>query len=311
LRHKLRSLIEDWRELLERGVEAGVTPGGQLAFGSATSFEDLSFGFTTYGREEPVCQSTRFDLASLTKVVCTTAVAHSLVREGRIELVSIEDLLAHRSGLPAHVRYDQRATSPAHAWELIEAETKTDSGQTVYSCVGFLQLQRRLEAASGQTLDLLFQERIAGPLGLNHTRFMPSAAAPTELGVPIGEPHDENARFLGGVAGNAGLFGTAADLACFAQHILSNLSEWEDWIRPQPPAYNRGLGWDIKESDSGTWSPRTFGHLGFTGCSLWIDPDAGTFVALVTNRVHPSRNNDRIQSLRRLIDLTVFSELNR
>ncbi|MBV6457396.1 MAG: hypothetical protein HONBIEJF_00504 [Fimbriimonadaceae bacterium] len=158
-------------------------------------------------------------------------------------------------------------------------------------------------------LDKLFAELVADPLGLRDTGFRPGSAAPTEDGVPIGQPHDENARFLGGVAGNAGLFGTAGDLAIFAQHVLNNLSSWDAWIRPQPPGYTRGLGWAIKDDDCGVWSPRTFGHLGFTGCSLWIDPVNRTFVALVTNRVHPTRNNDRIHAFRRLVDLTAFSAI--
>lgn len=302
---------EDWHQLLETAVDTGVTPGGQLALGNWEAFEELAFGHTRYVGGERVCQLTKFDLASLTKVVCTTAVAHSLAADGVIDLASIEDLLAHRSGLPAHVRYDQIADSPEDAWRLIEQEGRPHLGDTVYSCVGFLQLQRLLERASDKTLDQLLADRIAGPLGLENTGFLPHGGAPTEDGVPIGQPHDENARFLGGVAGNAGLFGTAGDLARFAQHILVNLQAWEDWIRPQPPAYNRGLGWAIKESDCGVWSPRAFGHLGFTGCSLWIDPDHRTFVALVTNRVHPTRDNDRIQAFRRLVDLAAFSALNR
>lgn len=301
-----------WLSLLDRAVEAGVTPGGQLALGTAAEWQVVPFGHTDASASEPVTEETVYDLASLTKVLATTAIAHSLVQEGTVRLESIEDLLCHRAGLPAHRRYDQLAESPERAWELIMSEPPIHKGETVYSCVGFLQLQRRLEEATGQPFQQLFVRRVAQPLGLDTMGFLPTrAAAPTEEGVPVGKPHDENARFLGGVAGNAGLFGAAGDVARFVQHVLQRLDEWSRWIGPQPPSCTRGLGWAIKESDCGVWSTATFGHLGFTGCSLWIDPSAGTFVVLLTNRVHPTRTNEKIHAFRRLIDLTAFSALNR
>jgi CubicO group peptidase (beta-lactamase class C family) len=189
----------------------------------------------------------------------------------------------------------------------------------------------------GQRLDTLLETRVFRPLGMQDTRFLPPAElmpriAPTENDpwrgrVLRGEVHDENAAAMGGVSGHAGLFSTAADLVKFAQMLLRNgrtearahgrtgtqlvdSATVAMFTRVQNPSFSsRALGWDTPSpgSSGGTkLSPHAFGHTGFTGTSIWIDPDQNLFVILLTNRVHPSRANELIREVRpRVADLAV------
>lgn len=199
----------------------------------------------------------------------------------------------------------------------------------VYSDLGFLLLSDILETLYEQSLDRLFLHRVAQPLGLHATAYRPHAAAsplpddptvyaateacPWRHRVLRGEVDDENAWALGGVAGHAGLFATADDLRRFAQALLDTAAgccAWlpqallrESWQRhPQPADSTRALGWDTptpgKSSAGAFFSARAVGHLGFTGCSLWIDPDKQVIVVLCTNRVHPTRQATGITRLR-------------
>ncbi len=202
--------------------------------------------------------------------------------------------------------------------------------QSVYSDLGFILLGIVLEEISGQNLDHLARERIFLPLGMHQTCFQPDPRlqlriAPTENDpwrkrLLRGEVHDENAFAMGGVAAHAGLFGTADDLAIFCQALLNGgvynhrrivkRSTLETFIRrqPQPPGGSRALGWDTPSRGSSAGSKlsrRSFGHTGFTGTSLWIDPRRHLFIVLLTNRVHPSRENNAVRSARRQVADTV------
>ncbi len=196
---------------------------------------------------------------------------------------------------------------------------------TVYSDWDLILTQLIIEKITGTTLDKFVTEKIFAPLGLTSTRFTPDSAAfwvriaPTEIdtargGLVHGKVHDENAWAMGGVAGHAGLFSSARDLTVFAQMLL-NGGEYNGirivksatvarWTAPQSRSSSRALGWDTpsKGSSSGSYfSPRSFGHTGFTGTSIWIDPERGLFVILLTNRVNPNRDNQRHVPLRRAV----------
>ncbi len=308
---------------------------------------------------EPMTVDTIFDLASLTKVVATAPAILKLVEQGRLRLndpvvrylpeftgggkdqVTVRMLLVHHSGLrpiPALPESWSGATAVLEA--IYRDELMAPPGaRFIYSDTGYIVLGELIRRVSGLPLDEFFAREIAQPLGLSQTRFLPPPEwrpriAPTEeIDLPAGaqpgssrgrllrgEVHDPRARGMGGVAGHAGLFGTADDLARFCRTILA---AWDDapqdnnaqpqllapaTIRkmgtPQSPPWSRtvrGLGWDM---DSVYSAPRgelfptsSFGHTGFTGTSIWIDPTSRTFVILLTNSVHP-RVRPAISSLR-------------
>ncbi len=294
-------------------------PGCAAAFGTSHSFEVVTAGCLTYDADSaPVSAETVYDLASLTKVVASTPLVHDLgipldplVRDtwDAFQIpATIRQLLTHSSGLVSHRQYDELAQSPEHFWSLIAgegAEYPADT-QSVYSCVGFLTLFQVIQRTSGRSFAELFAERVAEPLGMRSTFHIPvpagcrdrarswagpSQISPTEV---EGVVHDENSRYAGGISGNAGLFGTAPDLARFCQAMLRGRIS-ADWLRPWASWTTRALGWDTK-SPSGSsagnrFGPRSYGHTGYTGTSIWIDPDAGIFGVLLTNRVYPTREN--------------------
>lgn len=231
---------------------------------------------------------------------------------GGREKVTIRLLLEHRSGLPpgrdlwrvAHTAEEARAA-------VLETPLMAAPGQYYeYSDLGADVLGFMVESITGQRLDQFLDARVFAPLGMKDTHFRPEAAlrgriAPTELtpprGYPLrGEVHDENAYALGGVAGHAGLFSTASDLSIFAQMLLNGgtfngtriLADSTVALFTKRAAGTRALGWDTCAGEFGCgkyMSANAYGHTGFTGTSLWIDPDRDMFVVLLTNRVHAAR----------------------
>ncbi|MEP6905267.1 MAG: serine hydrolase, partial [Gemmatimonadales bacterium] len=196
--------------------------------------------------------------------------------------------------------------------------------QTVYSDWDMILTQLVIEKITGMPLDRFVQEKVFGPLGMTSTMFTPSPGlrartAPTEIdtargGLVWGKVHDENADAMGGVAGHAGLFSTAHDVAIFAQMLLNggeyggvrilNPATIARWTARQGKESSRAMGWDTPSAGSSAgrfFSPRSFGHTGFTGTSIWIDPERDLFVILLTNRVDPTRDNNRHVPLRRAI----------
>jgi CubicO group peptidase (beta-lactamase class C family) len=251
------------------------------------------------------------------------------LRAARAE-VKVGHLLAHSSGLPAYEKFFLKAKDKSQVLEAAMAlplETAPDK-RTLYSDVGFILLGEILERVSKISLDSLCNRGILGPLQMRQTRFNPpeewlDRIAPTELDESFrkrlirGEVQDENAWVMGGVAGHAGLFGTAGNLASFCRMMLreGRVGEMPDAPQLVQPATireftrawpaeegsPRGLGWDkpSEPSSSGSYfSSSSYGHLGFTGTSLWIDPEKSLFIILLTNRVHPSRSNEAIRQLR-------------
>ena len=320
--------------VLARGIKAGGFPGGVVVIGrgGATVFEK-GYGNLSWGGKSPVePERAIYDLASLTKVVATTTAIMILYDEGKIRLedrvskfipafsggmkddVTIQQLLEHRSGLPAGRDLWRIALTPGEARQaVIETPLECEPGSClIYSDIGADLLGFVAEEVSGKRLDVFLQERVYEPLGMKDTFFRPhwtlrDRIAPTELtpprGYPLrGEVHDENAFALGGVAGHAGVFSTATDLAIFAEMMLNGgLLNGVRIISDQTVALftartaskgTRALGWDTCGHDGSCGkylSEHAYGHTGFTGTSLWIDPDRNLFVILLTNRVHAAR----------------------
>lgn len=241
------------------------------------------------------------------------------------EAVTVRHLLTHSSGLPAIVTLYKEVQGQAAFIERIQAlDLEYPPGsRSVYSDPGIILLGHILEQISGQSLEDFVRERVFEPLKMRDTRYRPPPGlrprtAPTEFdpwrGRQIqGEVHDENAFAMGGVAPHAGLFSTAGDLSRFARMLLNggilnghrivSRETIELFTRRAGiPDSDRALGWDTKSaegSSAGTLlSPRTFGHTGFTGTSIWIDPERQLFIILLTNRVHPTRENNLIREAR-------------
>ncbi len=247
------------------------------------------------------------------------------------ERVTVRHLLTHSSGLPALRPLWQEVESADEARQLVlDTPLDTLPGlRYVYSDLGAMLAGWVIERVSGQTLDAYLQAKVFGPLAMRDTRYNPSLEeleriAPTEVdpwrGRHLrGEVHDENAYRLGGVSAHAGLFSSAADLARFAQTLL-NGGDFAGTriVRPQtladftkvqdPKLSHRALGWETPNGSNSAgrvMKAPAFGHTGFTGTSIWIDPANDLFIVLLTNRVNPSRANSRIGPVRTTIaDLT-------
>jgi CubicO group peptidase (beta-lactamase class C family) len=246
-------------------------------------------------------------------------------RGGAKDAVTVRHLLTHSSGVdwwaPLHKELNSRA---AFVERVQQMDLAYEPGtRSLYSDLGLLLLGEILERVAGESIDAFAHRRIMGPLGMKDTRFKPPPSllpriAPTEDDpwrgrVVRGEVHDENAQAMGGVAPHAGLFGTAPDLARFAQMLLNggvydhkrlvSRETVEAFTRPAGvPGSSRALGWDTPDGSNSAGSllsKRSFGHTGFTGTSMWVDPERRLFVILLTNRVHPTRENNAIRAVRR------------
>jgi CubicO group peptidase (beta-lactamase class C family) len=319
--------------VVNRGIKAGGYPGAAVVVGrKGAAVWQKGFGSLkwTTGSSPVSAEETIYDLASVSKVVGTTTAIMVLYDAGKIRLddpvsrylpefsgglkdqVTVRHLLTHRSGLPAGRDLWRDARTPADARALAIATPVYCRPGTCseYSDLGADVLGWVAEAAAGQPLDQFLADRVFVPLGMKETGYRPGALlrnriAPTEVtpprGYPLqGEVHDENAYALGGVAGHAGLFSTAGDLAVFAQLMLNGgeyngvrvVSDSTVRLFTRRTAGTRALGWDTCAGNGGCGqylSERAYGHTGFTGTSLWIDPDREMFVVLLTNRVHAAR----------------------
>ncbi|MEX2272947.1 MAG: serine hydrolase domain-containing protein [Vicinamibacterales bacterium] len=243
-------------------------------------------------------------------------------RTGPFARVRVQDLLEHASGLPAWLPLFQSHKGREEYRRAIAALAPEYPPRTksIYSDLGFIVLGQIIEATAGATLDLLFDEfRMAAglPDTLRYGVESTTNVAPTEFDpwrgrLCVGEVHDENAFALGGAAAHAGLFGMASDVGAFARLVLRTFREdtalgtpplMQTFVRrSEVPESSRALGWDtmLPTSSCGAhMSPRAIGHTGFTGTSLWIDPARDRYFALLTNRVHPTRDNEAIQAVRR------------
>ena len=333
------------RRLLSDGVAEGVFPGAQLSV-VAPSTEAHQWGGLTAAPgcpgAAPVTGETRFDLASLTKVLVTSVLLMKAVELGRLSLddpvglhipgltgpgsaATVEQLATHRSGFIDHDAFYERIweanASDGRARRLLLEELRErplcsqPGSATLYSDPGYILLGWILEQVLGDPLDRLFRHMVAEPLGLVHTRYGPvrqpvAATERDERGELLwGTVHDENCRALGGIEGHAGLFGTAAETMAIVRHLAAVHAGGEGVVRPETVQRfwaDRGtrftLGWDTpsEPSSSGRFTTRgaAVGHLGFTGCSVWHDIARDVTVVLVSNRVHPTRENIAIRAYR-------------
>ena len=331
-------------DVIQKGIAQAAFPAASIAVTCRGRLVVLKvFGRFTYEPDSPaVTVATVFDLASVSKAVATTTMAMILYERGLIDLeapvvsivpefagsdarrndVTVRMLLAHSSGLPA---YEKLFLKSKTRDELLAATCATplaaDPGTTAkYSDIGFIILANALERIADEGLDRFCQREVFGPLGMTHTAFDPPAAWRASIPptaddrafrnrIIQGEVQDENASVLGGVAGHAGLFATAEDMATFA-HVL--LQGGRPLVRPEtlalftrretaPEGTSRALGWDTPSSPSQSgkyFSARSFGHLGYTGTSLWIDPERQLSVTLLTNRTWPDCENKAIKDVR-------------
>jgi serine-type D-Ala-D-Ala carboxypeptidase len=330
--------------ILEKGTQEKVFPGASVAItlqGGLVAHK--AFGHYTYDKKARAVEAESiFDIASLTKVVATTSMAMLLHQRGQLDLdsyvigtlpqfavsddrrdqVTFRMLLAHSSGLPAWVPLYKKAKNKADVLEAAEAVPfANDPGSKAeYSDLGFILLGEALEQIAGSPLDSLCELDVFKRLGMTSTFFNPAKKVkgqiiPTSNGQLIrkrvvqGEVNDENAFVMGGVAGHAGLFSTAGDLAKFAHCLLRGGSpvfkpatiELFTRREQSPAGTSRALGWDTpsKPSQSGQYFyPGSYGHLGYTGTSLWIDPERELSVTLLTNRTWPDSKNQAIKELR-------------
>lgn len=341
--------------LLDSAISAGAAPGAVIAI--SYRGRRYLYGAGRLALDDPRRPdgNTIYDLASLTKVIGTTTLAMQAVREGKLDLdapvqrylptfrgagkerVTIRHLLTHSSGLPADKPLWRLTPNADSALGLVNAMPldTVPAARMVYSDIGAIVLGEVVEHVLHGRLDRLAARRIFEPLGMGSTRFRPPEGwlwrvAPTEYDtvwrkrIVRGEVHDEKAAWLGGVAGHAGLFGSAVDLLTFGEWILKTVGRYDGRSVPSSvPAYrqtdlpsvmheflrrqnlvagsSRALGWDTPSdgSSAGTQLHEgSFGHTGFTGTSIWIDPSRELVIVLLSNRVHPTRNNTRLGPLR-------------
>ena len=286
----------------------------------------------------PVLQDTLYDLASLTKVVGVTTALLRLLDKGLATLdmtigdcfpdsgnfakVTVRQLATHTGGFVPERRLWNFLDDPKDAIPFILHDTPVAEPGThvIYSCFGFIILGKMLEQTCGKSLQGIIQEEVTGPLGMQHTFYRPSTYgeftyAATEYPI-VGEVHDENARFLGGVSGNAGLFSTLQDLERFCMALLSHkrgfLSDKAFQLLTSLQAKgeeHRSIGWKLDDlALFGTHTSNlTIGHTGFTGTSLVLDFSRNRAAILLTNRIHPTRDNKMLLALRRDYHNLVFA----
>jgi CubicO group peptidase (beta-lactamase class C family) len=245
-------------------------------------------------------------------------------------------LLLHDSGLPAHRDFykDAKGKDAVLAHVLAEPLVHEPGKEIEYSDLGFILLGEIVERLTGLSLDAFARKEFFVPLGMDDSLFNPppklrDEIAPTENDTNYrkkliqGEVHDQNAWAMGGVAGHAGLFSTASDLSAFAQLILNGgiYENHRVFTRALLNTFTarqtignsaRTLGWDVPLDPAATghyFSPQSFGHYGYTGTSLWLDPERGLFILLLTNRVNPSVENLKIRQVRPALHDAVFEAL--
>jgi serine-type D-Ala-D-Ala carboxypeptidase len=340
--------------VMAAAIRNRVTPGAVLVIGGRDGVRYAhGYGATDWAPAAPAAElSTVYDLASLTKVVATTTAVMLLVDRGRMGLddplsrhleawprggwrddVTVRRLLTHTAGLAPFVRFWHPSAGALRGRDaVVEAivalpASYAPGARYTYSDLGFILLGAAVEDVTGMSLHAFLKQEAWARLGMADTGFNAlewaslDRIAPTEVDTVYrgrhvhGEVHDENAHAMGGIAGHAGLFSTASDLARFGRELLRALddgvesrlpvaSSIADRFTTRQTGLTRTPGWDAAPGSGGigrSLSPRAFGHTGFTGTSLWLDPERDLFVVLLTNRVNPTRDGTGITELRRTV----------
>lgn len=339
--------------LVQHEVDADSITGAVVLVGHQGKIvHEKAFGARALSpRRVPMTLDTVFDLASLTKVVATTPSVMRLVQFGKLRLnepvarvlpefgangkqsITVRDLMTHYSGLAPDLDLVEQWQGLEEAYRRAHEEKLQNppGAEFVYSDINFIILGELVQRIGAMPLNQYADHYVFQPLGMKHTRFLPppdwhprcaATLAIDNKRVLRGVVHDPTAERMGGVAGHAGLFSTAGDLALYAQALISRnkiLSPdlIEKMTTPQQPANAlavRGLGWDIDSpfsTNRGSLLPvGSFGHTGFTGTSLWIDPYSETYIILLTNTVRPRQPNNPVVSLRSRVANAVASALN-
>ncbi len=335
---------EQIHALLEEGIRSGCFPCGAAAVGCG----DTLFAMEVTGRISlpdgaDATLATRFDMASCTKIMGATMLALQGLEQGKLTLddtigryfdapeatrsITIRQLMTHTSGIVPHLLLQEQTDDPTQAVQVIlHTPLAGEAGVPRYSCMGYIVLGNILEKIYGDSLDQLAKRRIFDPLGMTHTGYCPTGDnfAATEIDPTTGRMlqgvvHDENARFLGGVSANAGIFSDIRDCVTFAQMLarhgapLLTKATMDKAIHNYTPGFDvhRGLGFHLGGTEcnyTGDLMPGcSFGHTGFTGTSIAVDPTTGFFAVLLTNRVHPSRENVSQLRFRRLFHNAAYS----
>jgi CubicO group peptidase (beta-lactamase class C family) len=361
--------------LILAAVADSASPGVAIAVGRHGRLVRLrGYGVLDWESDAPpATPASIWDMASVTKVSTTTTAAMILAEAGRLDLdapvvsylpwwsrgdrrkedVTVRQLLLHRGGLPPFIRFFETVEGREEFQDTIGGLSLryTPGDSTVYSDIGLMTVAFIVEELTGGDLNTFLRRRIWNPLGMQDTGFNPSEnlrlrIAPTEVDDYYrfthvhGVVHDENAYALGGVAGHAGLFSSARDLAVFAQTLLNRgaappctvepgsgtpcsearpapvriaaPTSVELFTRRHDDTSSRALGWDTPSglSSAGDYlSEKAFGHTGFTGTSLWVDPELDLFVVLLTSRTNPTRNNAKHVPLRRAVHDAVAASI--
>lgn len=338
--------------LMHQAIEDRIFPGGVLLVSRDNRIEFFeAYGCADLFSGTPVTRNTIYDLASLTKPLATTLAVMRLIQEARLSLdqpvvsilpcfsdplmsrVTVRHLLSHSSGLADYRPYYlnlrqfplEERKGRLEKMLIQEPLVGIPGQQVLYSDMGFMILYWIVQTISGKRLDRFLSEFLYHPLGLGHLFFIDlkqqhacnGIIAATELcswrnTLLKGKVHDDNAFIMGGIDGQAGLFGSAADVARLISILLSDYRKESDgsffssklirvfWSRQTPSG--RALGFDMpsaEDASCGHFFPKTgVGHLGYTGTSFWIDPEQSIFIVLLTNRVHPSRYNTGIRRFR-------------
>jgi len=332
-------------KVINNGIEDNAFPGGVvLVWKDGNIIYEKAYGNFTYDKSSPkVNTNTLYDLASVTKVVATTTATMICYDRNLFSLddkvvkyipefgvngkenITIKNLLLHNSGLIAWKKFYERDLKYDEVIkEIYSSELEYKTGEkTVYSDLGIITLGKIIEKVSGKSLDIFCKDEIFDPLKMNSTFFNPNDSlkklcAPTEIDnywrmkTLQGDVHDETSAMLNGVAGHAGLFSIADDIAKLMSVLLNKgklnqrqfikQSTIELFTKRYSEESTRALGWDTK-SESGSsageyFSINSFGHTGYTGTSIWADPKRNLFVIFLTNRVYPTRENTKIQKVR-------------
>ena len=336
--------------LLEEGLRDGCYPGAVAACGCGDTVFAISCKGKISENGPDVNVATRYDMASLSKILGPTMLTLRAIEEGELTLwdklerffpdcpedkkaITIKHLMTHTAGFSPVFWLGGEAQSPEDALRALLAHPlETPIGAEVhYSCMGYITLGKVLETIYGRPLDELARERVFEPLGLKNTDYNPQNQeniAATEIdketGVVLqGVVHDENARFLRGVSANAGVFSDIHDMIRFAQmlarggegYLSRGMLKKAIALQAGDENVHRGLGFHLAgtpENYMGDLFPATsFGHTGFTGTSLAIDPETGFFVILLSNRVHPTRENTKLMRFRRRMHNMLYAAYTR
>jgi len=339
--------FEQVHHLIQLGLDQGAYPSAALAIGiGQTLYRKETYGSCT--------EHTLFDIASVSKILSPTMIAFRFLEEGQLRLydcvgdffpdapadkreITILQLMTHTGGIAAHFLLSDHTSDPGDAAKVILERplAQAPGADPIYSCMGYILLGKILEQIGGAPLDQLAQKYVFDPLGMAHTGYHPTGdIAPTEQDPTTGKllqgiVHDENARFLGGISANAGVFSDLEDMITFTK-MLACGGRLDNGIAYLSPAMLRtalinrtphskgefrGLGFNLAGSPKNflgdLMGPRTYGHTGFTGTSIALDPDTGLWVVLLTNRVCPTRKNTTLVRMRSLVHNAAAAEASR